>query len=252
MWQRERDGLFFSAEPTGGDDLPPDRFRHRRGGRRRCRRRTSTQIKPNSGVRALIGTALVQFQLSRPRPGDAAGRARCRSQRDPDADAARAAARVDRREPDPDLRRARQRLERLLTIAFDADDAARIAAIESLSRRSRRRCARGAEPARPDHGPRAVAGDAARRPQHRPRAGPGQRRLQRRRRPTTLLVAAGLAPPRVSPAADRSTTLAANIEDGARRRRSGGRAWTPTPRAPTAYDALVAAGTVPARVTDAD
>ena len=67
MWLRESDGMFFWAEEIDrdtlrifdfdtGDDLgevPDDDF---------------DQIKPNSGIRALIGAALVRFQLTDPNP----------------------------------------------------------------------------------------------------------------------------------------------------------------------------------------
>ena len=53
-------------------------------------------------------------------------------------------------ETDPALKAQMQRLERLLTIRFDPDEAARIARDRKLPRRSRRRCPRRAEPAAGD------------------------------------------------------------------------------------------------------
>jgi urea transport system permease protein len=89
------------------------------------------QIKPNSGVRGLIGAALVQFQLI-----------------DSDIEKRREALVAIGREPtpshlpalrgsiegetDPALQAEKTRLERLLTVRFDSDDALRIKAIRTL------------------------------------------------------------------------------------------------------------------------
>ena len=87
-------------------------------------------LRPNSGVRALIASALVRFDLT-------------------DADPARRAAALDALakapearhltllrealpDPDPKLSARRDRLERLLTIRFDPDPAARVAAIKGF------------------------------------------------------------------------------------------------------------------------
>ncbi len=63
VWQRDDDGLFFIADEDGdtlaltdidtGDESVADKAGF-------------TQLKPNGGVRRVIGTALVQFQLSDP------------------------------------------------------------------------------------------------------------------------------------------------------------------------------------------
>lgn len=86
------------------------------------------QIKPNSGIRGLISAALVQFQLTDPR---AAFRATALNaiERDPDATHLTALRAVAQGETKPDLKARIIRLERLLTIQFDNDDAARIEAI---------------------------------------------------------------------------------------------------------------------------
>ncbi len=131
MWMRKSDGLFFLGEEAeartyrlidfdSGETIgtfPKGDLK---------------QLKPNSGIRALIGTALVQFQLSDP---DAEKRreALIAIGRDPNAAAlAPLRASIDA-EPDPELKAAKQRTERLLTIRFDEDDAARIAAIEAFA-----------------------------------------------------------------------------------------------------------------------
>lgn len=90
------------------------------------------QLKPNSGVRGVIATALVQFQLL-----------------DPDINRRTAALRSIERDPDPShllplrgsipderdagLKARKERLERLLTARFDSDPNARVDAIRSLN-----------------------------------------------------------------------------------------------------------------------
>ncbi|OWU79226.1 urea ABC transporter permease subunit UrtB [Phaeobacter sp. 22II1-1F12B] len=131
MWLRESDGMFFWAEEIDrdtlrifdfdtGDDLgevPDDDF---------------DQIKPNSGIRALIGAALVRFQLTDPNP---ARRRDALQAIERDAEAAHLeplrASIPD--EPDPAIRAKKERLERLLTISFDAYEAARLEAIGDVS-----------------------------------------------------------------------------------------------------------------------
>ncbi|AXT35572.1 urea ABC transporter permease subunit UrtB [Phaeobacter sp. LSS9] len=89
-------------------------------------------IKPNSGVRALIGTALVRFQLND--PVAAIRRAAVTSiGRDPSAKALEPLRASIRSETDDDLRVLKQRQERLLTMRFDIDPQARVAAIEDMS-----------------------------------------------------------------------------------------------------------------------
>ncbi|WBU52412.1 urea ABC transporter permease subunit UrtB [Paracoccus sp. SCSIO 75233] len=88
-------------------------------------------LRPNSGVRGLIAAALVPAQLSDPDPArrraalDALGRNAA-----PEHLAALRGALDD---PDPDIAAQKLRLERLLTIGFDTDPAARVLAIESFA-----------------------------------------------------------------------------------------------------------------------
>ena len=90
------------------------------------------QLKPNSGIRGLIASALVQFQLSAP---DLADRetGTVAIERDPDASHLPALRAAIEQEPDATLKARQIRLERLLTIRFGADEAERITAIESFS-----------------------------------------------------------------------------------------------------------------------
>ncbi len=131
MYRRISDGLFFAAEETGDDvwtltdfdtganvgELSGDALE---------------QIKPNSGVRSLIGTALVRFQLNDPDPAkreDAISSLERRANADL-LDPLRASIEG---EPDASLKARKIRTERMLTVAYEPDEAARIAAIEELS-----------------------------------------------------------------------------------------------------------------------
>ncbi|WP_171175041.1 urea ABC transporter permease subunit UrtB [Ruegeria sp. HKCCA4633] len=90
------------------------------------------QLKPNSGIRGLIASALVQFQLNDPNPRtrDAALTA---IERDDEASHLSALRGSIEAEQDADLKARKDRLERLLTIRFDEDEAARLAAIDSFA-----------------------------------------------------------------------------------------------------------------------
>ncbi|MFK7792284.1 MAG: urea ABC transporter permease subunit UrtB [Devosiaceae bacterium] len=125
--QRESDGLFFigdeadrAIDPDTGAPIGE------------INRDGWTHLRPNGGVRSLIGAALVQFQLSDPDPAtrlealDAIAR---------DVEASHLAALRGSLagEDDPDILAAKQRLERILAIAFEDSDALRVAAIESFS-----------------------------------------------------------------------------------------------------------------------
>ena len=90
-------------------------------------KREIRELRPNSGVRGLIATALVQFQLADPDPARR-GAALASIARDPSADhlaPVRAALALAQ---DP----AMARLERLLTLRFGATAAERVAAIEGF------------------------------------------------------------------------------------------------------------------------
>lgn len=131
MWLRLEDGLFFRAErnedrsytlydfDTGESFGPYDKD-------------ALDQLKPNSGIRALIGAALVRFQLSEPDP---ATRAEALDNIDRNGEASHLEplrASIDN-EPDAGLKARKERLLTLLTIQFAEDKAERIAAIESLA-----------------------------------------------------------------------------------------------------------------------
>jgi urea transport system permease protein len=202
------------------------------------------ELKPNAGVRGMIATALVQFTLSDPDP--AKRRAALESiatDPKPEALAPLRAAIAD--ESDAGLKTQKQRLERLLTLRFDPDNAARIVAIDSFGADlgldlrgalnpllATRRVAVAGE-ARPDANIAAV--------------------LQPGRDLTEveaydLLVASDMAPAQLTLEAQRAA-LVANLENGM----VGGVALadlnTQAAR-DRAYTALEVAGTVPVAATD--
>jgi urea transport system permease protein len=129
VWQRD-DGLFFIAAEQGNDLALTDIDT---GTTSTAAKSDFTQIRPNGGVRRVIGTALVQFQLTDP---DLERRetAVASIARSPEAEQlAPLLASVDG-EPDAALKARKIQLANFLSARFAeaADD--RIAAIDSLSR----------------------------------------------------------------------------------------------------------------------
>ena len=90
------------------------------------------QLKPNSGVRAMIQTALVQFQLSDHDP-ERRQDALTSIARDPEASLLAPLRASIEGETDDVLLAQKQRLERLLSIGYDPDTAVRVAAIKDMS-----------------------------------------------------------------------------------------------------------------------
>ncbi len=131
MWMRKSDGLFFAGQKGEGRSYELTDFDTGEvvGTFEKSELR---QLKPNSGIRAMIGTALVQFQLTDP---DRAKRlAALQSiQRDPESALLEPLRASIGDEPEAELKAQKQRLERLLTIGFDEDTAARVAAIKEMS-----------------------------------------------------------------------------------------------------------------------
>ena len=208
MWQNEESGLFVYAEEVDRDTLrifdfadsseigevPDDDY---------------DQLKPNSGIRGMIGAALVQFQLTDP---DAKMRRQALAAIERDADASHLPAlrKAAEAEEHPGLAARMDRLERLLTIRFEEDESTRIAAIESfrgdlgvdvratLNPLLATRLETASElPGSPD-----VARELD----------PGSDALSREAA-YDLLVSEGINRPRIS-RADKRAALVANIEDG--------------------------------------
>lgn len=131
MWMRKSDGFFFIGEKVEGKTYRLTDFDNgavvgefQKGDLK--------QLKPNSGIRAMIATALVQFQLSDP---DSAARADALQSiaRDPSADQLAPLRNSISGEADPALKAQKLRLERLLTIRFGASDAEQIGAISDMA-----------------------------------------------------------------------------------------------------------------------
>ena len=131
MWQRKEDGLFFAA--TKNDDGSYTLQDFEDGVDVGTAASTDLkQLKPNSGVRAMIATALVQFQLSDPDPAkrsdalDSIGR-------DPEVALLAPLRASIIGETNTDILARKMRLERLMTMAYDDDPARRVGAIFDMS-----------------------------------------------------------------------------------------------------------------------
>lgn len=131
MWMRKSDGLFFAGQKGEGRSYELTDF-DTGAIVGTFEKSELKQLKPNSGIRAMIGTALVQFQLTD--PNRAKRLAALQSiQRDLESALLEPLRASIDDEPDTELKAQKQRLERLLTIGFDEDTAARVAAIEEMS-----------------------------------------------------------------------------------------------------------------------
>ena len=129
LWQRESDGAFFTVEGGGPYDLSDPLTGAAAG---TAARGEIKNLKPNAGVRGVIRTALVRFQLL----DDDIGRRTAALDaiaRRPDADQLEPLAQSIEDEPDPGLRARKERLVGILTARFGATTDARVAAIEDLS-----------------------------------------------------------------------------------------------------------------------
>ena len=131
MWQRKSDGLFFRAEKAEGSAYTLIDFDTGEAAGT-ADKADIDQLKPNSGIRALIGTALVTFQLNDPSRAKRAD-ALTSLERDANADLLVPLRASIEPEEDPGLKARKQRLERLLTISYDPDPEARIAAIGDMA-----------------------------------------------------------------------------------------------------------------------
>ncbi|MGC9417417.1 MAG: urea ABC transporter permease subunit UrtB [Rhodovulum sp.] len=245
LWQRESDGLFFFVERAGDDYRLIDIGTGLDAGT--ATKNDLDQLKPNSGIRGMIGAALVQFQLSDPDP---AKRAEALDAISRDAEeghlaALRASIEV---ETDPRLKARKERLERLLTISYDPDPTTRIAAIESFAGDL------GVD-ARAALNPlvattrAVVSGDPPATENVARVLEPGGEALTEDEA-YALLVAANLAPPRIGRAEIRAA-LAANIEAGRVGDMPVAQLDTSAARE-RAYMALAESGIVPPTATEAE
>ncbi|SMR71033.1 amino acid/amide ABC transporter membrane protein 1, HAAT family [Aliiroseovarius halocynthiae] len=131
MWHHKPSGLFYQAQKAEGKiyrllDLDTGDIVDE------VDKSDLKQIKPNSGIRALIATALVRFQLEDPDPLIRA-KGLTGIERAPDASLLKPLLASIDSETDPELKARKSRLAKLLTISFSDDGPARIAAIEALS-----------------------------------------------------------------------------------------------------------------------
>ncbi|MEG3661868.1 urea ABC transporter permease subunit UrtB [Celeribacter halophilus] len=130
MWQRQSDGLFFKAEKR--DSKTYELFDFTTGQSVGSVEKSDLkQLKPNSGIRAMIGAALVQFQLNDPDP-ERRRAAILAIQRDGEASHLAPLRESIAQEPDPDIKALKEVTERLLTISYDTDEAARVTAINGF------------------------------------------------------------------------------------------------------------------------
>lgn len=131
MWLRKSDGLFFHGTRIDSKTYQLTDFDTGEtvGAYPKA---DLKQIKPNSGIRAMIGTALVQFQLSDPDPNRRRD-ALTAITRKPSAVLLAPLRASIASETDADIKADKQRAERLLTIAHDPDTAARVTAITAMS-----------------------------------------------------------------------------------------------------------------------
>ena len=130
MWLDEETGLFVYAEEIDRDTLrifdfataeeigevPDDNY---------------DQLKPNSGIRGMIGSALVKFQLSDPDPAARIDALDSLARNGNESHLPVLRASIED-ETDPDIKTRKERLERLLTISFGATPEARIEAMDAF------------------------------------------------------------------------------------------------------------------------
>ncbi|AWI85058.1 urea ABC transporter permease subunit UrtB [Alloyangia pacifica] len=130
VYQRKTDGQFFYADKSGSDYALSDIVTGQPAGT--APSAEIDQIRPNGGVRRVISTALVQFQLSDPNVANriAALDAIARSPSAEQIDPLRASIET---EEDPGILARKKRLDGMLTASFGATPEARIAAIEALA-----------------------------------------------------------------------------------------------------------------------
>ncbi len=130
VWQRTSDGMFFFATEEGNDlrlrdiDTGAETLAPKSG---------FSQLKPNGGVRRLIGTALVQFQLADPDLARRASAVDSIARRPDESQLEPLLASVDG-EPDAALKARKIQLANFLSASFAPDPNDKIDAINSLSK----------------------------------------------------------------------------------------------------------------------
>tara|TARA_R110002110_G_scaffold406442_1_gene626607 strand:- start:1794 stop:3743 length:1950 start_codon:yes stop_codon:yes gene_type:complete len=244
MWQRRADGLFFAATKNADGTYTLQSFDDGADAGNAASADLD-QLKPNSGVRAMIATALVQFQLSDPNPAKRVDALNSIA-RDPEAALLIPLRASIASETDADILVRKERLERLMTMAYDSDESRRVAAITEMS------------------GDLGVDFRATLNPllattrvisRTKPDANIAQEVIAgsdalTRSSAYALLVDADIAPAEITADA-RDAALRANIEGGRIAGFPVAQLSTEAAR-DTAYDALVASDLAPPRITQAD
>ena len=131
LWLRKEDGLFFQAKKIDNKtyeliDLENNKVIDQ------DRKSNLKQIKPNSGIRALIANALVRFQLSDPDPNERITALKA-IERAPSNEALIPLRTSIDGEPNLNIKEMKVLLERLLTISFDETENQRLEAINDVS-----------------------------------------------------------------------------------------------------------------------
>ncbi|MEM0899262.1 MAG: urea ABC transporter permease subunit UrtB [Pseudomonadota bacterium] len=130
VWLNEDEGVFYFAPGGRGDIEVTDIDTGEVVGT--FSSRDLKHIRPNSGVRGVIATALVQFQLSDPDLGNRIAAIQS-IERDPEETQLEPLRASIPDEPDAALKARKRRLERLLTIRFGETDKERVTAIEGFA-----------------------------------------------------------------------------------------------------------------------
>jgi len=123
------DGIFYIGERDGDSYVLTDIDT---GETSQVARDAVKELRPNAGVRRVIGTALIEFQLSDPRRA-ARIDALTALERAGSADLLEPLRASMVQEPDAEVAAMKAALERRLTARFDPDLSERIAAIDALS-----------------------------------------------------------------------------------------------------------------------
>ncbi|MEY8882250.1 urea ABC transporter permease subunit UrtB [Donghicola sp. XS_ASV15] len=129
LWQREEDGLFFVGKAQGQELTLTDVDT---GEEIQTEKSAADQLKPNAGVRRLISSALVQFQLSDPNETRRLEALESIARRPEESHLAPLQASIEGEE-NRAIRARKERLVKLLSIAFADTPEAQIEAIEGVS-----------------------------------------------------------------------------------------------------------------------
>ncbi|MEM8541057.1 MAG: urea ABC transporter permease subunit UrtB, partial [Pseudomonadota bacterium] len=131
LWMRKEDGLFFFVEDAKADPIQLIDITSGEPAET-ATKRDLKQLKPNSGVRSVMASTLVRFQLIDENENRRMA-ALSAIERDPDDSHLQVLREVVEREPVATIKSRMQRLERLLTIRFDGDIDARVEAINGFA-----------------------------------------------------------------------------------------------------------------------